>query len=161
MALHDLDMKRFGQWWRRQIRSGYGGLDVANRFGLDKYRRMTWRARLWSAWPLLVAGGGLAGSVAGSVPAQLAATLVFALWPAQLARIALRTWRNGQPPVVAFAYAWFTMLSFWPQMLGQWRYLTDRRRRGQTRLVEYERAITVPEQRECSPHQNGTGGTLL
>ena len=32
MTWHDLGMTRFRQWWRRQYRSGYNGLDIVTRF---------------------------------------------------------------------------------------------------------------------------------
>ena len=32
MTRHDLAMTRFRQWWRRQYRSGYNGLDILTRF---------------------------------------------------------------------------------------------------------------------------------
>ena len=134
MAWHDLGMTRFGQWWWRQVRGGYGGLDVVWRFGLEDYKRNNWRARFWSFWPVLIL---LSGSLAG----LLAALPVALLWPAQFARIALNTWRGGQPPRVSLAYAFFTMLSFWPQMLGQARYLMDRLQSRAPRLIEYKTAL--------------------
>lgn len=137
MAWHDLAMTRFGQWWRRQVRTGYGGLDVAQRFGLAGFRRNNWRARFWGAWPLLIA-------MAGAAMGWLAASLVFLLLPLQLARIALRTWRGGQPPGVAMAHAGLTMLSFWPQLLGQLRYLADRQQGRALRLIEHK-PVVVPE----------------
>lgn len=138
MAWHDLAMTRFGQWWRRQERGGYGGLDVARRFGLARFRRNGWRARFWSAWPVLAMAAG-----AGAGP--VAALAVLALFPWQLGRIALRTWRGGQPPRVALAYGFFTLLSFWPQMLGQGRYLLDRRRGRAPRLIEYKAVAGAPD----------------
>lgn len=141
MAWHDLGMTRFGQWWRRQVRSGYGGLDVAQRFGLVDFKRNIWRARFWSFWPALIfLSGGLAAWIAGGLSGLLAALLVFLLWPAQFARIALNTWRDGQPMHISFGYAFFTMLSFWPQMLGQLRYLMDKLQSRAPRLIEYKAA---------------------
>ncbi len=144
MALHDLAMSRFGQWWKRQIRNGYGGLDVANRFDLPRFRRNTLRARFWSAWPFLVVLAGVGvEAVAGAWPGWIAALMVFGLWPLQMARIGLRTWRQGQPPRIAIAYAFYTMLAFWPQMLGQMRYVLDRGRNRSPRLIEYKSASPV------------------
>lgn len=139
MAWHDLGMTRFGQWWRRQVRTGHGGLDVAQRFGLARFRRNNWRARFWTAWLLAFVAIGLGlmpweGTVFGPV----AALSLAVLWPLQLVRIAIRTWRQGRPPQVALAYAFFTMLSFWPQMLGQIGYFTDRQRGRPPRLIEYK-----------------------
>lgn len=133
MAWHDLAMTRFGQWWRRQIRGGYGALDVATRFGLPRFRKSVWRARFWSIWPFLVvlAGGmfGWGGALAS-----------FSLWLLQFLRIGLRAWQQGQPVRIALAYAFLIMLSFWPQMIGQVQYLFDRASSRGTRLIEYKRA---------------------
>lgn len=139
MAWHDLAMLRFGQWWKRQIRGGYGGLDVATRFDLPRFRRNNLRARFWSAWPLLVVLAGVGtGHLAGALFGWIAALGLFSIWPAQMVRIAARTWRQGQPLRIALAYAFFTMLSFWPQMLGQAGYLLDRVGRRAPRLIEYK-----------------------
>lgn len=157
MALHDLAMTEFAQWWKRQIRTGYGGLDVARRFGLPEYQRMTNRARFWSAWPFLALTAGLAANlVMGPEAAMVAALLVASIWPAQWMRIALRTWRSGQPINVALAYAWFTLLSFWPQTIGQWRYWNDQRLHRSLRLVEYKTPSRGLEQ-EGNLRKNSTG----
>lgn len=139
MAWHDLAMTRFGQWWRRQVRGGYGGLDVADRFGLPRFRRNTQRARFWSVWPVMVAavGSGI-GAIAGQAAGWLAGGTVFLLWPVQAMRISLRASRQGEPLHVALAYGFFTMLSFWPQMIGQTQYLADKARRRTPRLIEYK-----------------------
>lgn len=141
MAWHDLAMHRLGQWWRRQIRNGYGGLDVTRRFGLARFRRNILRARFWSLWPLLVAlAGSAAGMLAGPATGLATAALVFGLWPAQMMRIAWRAWRAGQPPDVALAFAFFTLLASWPQMLGQLGYLRDQRGGAGYRRFEYKSA---------------------
>lgn len=157
MVLHDLAMTHFGQWWTRQVRTGYGGLDVANRFGLRVFKHITYRARFWSAWPLVaIAASLITGLVMGLMPGVIAALLVLSIWPAQFIRIALRTWRKGQPVKIAFAYAWYTMLSFWPQMIGQLKYWIDQRMRRSIRLIEYK----LPSQgldEKNSRHEDSTG----
>lgn len=135
MARHDLAMTRFSQWWRRVVRFGHGSADVAQRFGVAKFRRQNARARAWAAW-LALTVAMLGAALAGWAP-LVPALVLLALWPAQVARIGIRTWRAGQPPGVALAYAVFTMLAFVPQVQGQLLYLADRvARRGQ-RLIEY------------------------
>lgn len=139
MALHDLAMTRFAQWWKRQIRTGYGSLDVATRFGLAAYKRITYRARFWSAWPLVVIGTStVTAFAAGPVPAIVAALLTISLWPTQWCRIAVRTFRGGHPFYVCVAYAFFTMISFWPQMVGQILYWNDRMAKRPIRLLEHK-----------------------
>jgi len=138
MAWHDLAMNRFGQWWRRQMRTGYGGLDVARRFGLAGFIRNNWRARFWSVWPFLVLMTGVFAAVSGGAGSIVAVMSVAMLWPLQLGRIAWRSWRNGQPPDIAIAYGYFTMLSFWPQMFGQIKYALDRFIGRGPCLIEYK-----------------------
>ena len=48
MASHDLAMMRFGQWWKRMVRIGYGSSDVAQRFGVARFRRSILRAWFWT-----------------------------------------------------------------------------------------------------------------
>lgn len=146
MAWHDLAMTRFGQWWQRQIRGGYGGLDVARRFGLSRFARHVMRARFWSAWPFLVVLAWFgAEALSGRDATWFVASVFFALWPAQAGRIAIRAWRQGQPFSIATAYALLTMISFWPQMIGQLQYLFDKARKHGVRLIEYKSVATCHE----------------
>lgn len=150
MAWHDLAMTRFSQWWHRQVRGGYGALDVASRFGLSRFRKQLWRARFWSAWPIYVV---LAGFVFG----WGGAAALFCLWPIQMLRIALRTQYQGHSAQVSFAYAFYTMLSFWPQMQGQWQYMLDRMSNRGARLIEYKQAEMTSRKNEIqgsSAHGN-------
>ena len=62
------------------------------------------------------------------------------LWFAQFARIAIRMSTAGHPVGLATLYAFFIMLSQWPQMLGQLLYWADRHRNRPFRLVEYKTA---------------------
>ena len=141
MALHDLAMTRFGQWWRRTVRTGYGSMDVAHRFGIATFAQINWRARIWSAWlALLLAGGAVAGIAPDSSLVRLMVVLIFIVWPAQWLRIALRTWRNGQTFRTSIAYAFFIMIAFLPQIVGQITYFSDRLRNRSFRLVEYKSA---------------------
>lgn len=154
MAWHDLAMTRFGQWWRRQVRNGYGGLDVVRRFGLARYRRSLWRVRFWSAWPLLVIAAAVGvDAVAGRLLGALAATAACALWPFQCTRIALRTRQQGHALSLSMAHAFFTMVSYWPQMLGQMRYLMDRSVGRSLRLIEYKEAAVQGAHERPKPVQ--------
>ncbi len=139
MAWHDLAMTKFDQWWKRMIRFGYGSMDVAVRFGLPRFRRNNLRARAWALW--LLAAGWLAmwSAIDPSSGVRTIATVgVLCLWPLQCCRIAFRTWRRGQAPDLSAAYAFFIMLSLWPQFLGQLLFLYDRYRKRSFRLVEYK-----------------------
>ncbi len=142
MAWHDLAMVSFGQWWKRMARFGYCSMDLANRFGMPRYRRNNLRVRWWMTWLATVA---MVGSLAVTLPLQGVGTLLtltlFSLWPAQLCRIAYRTFSKGQALDLAAAYAFFIMVAFLPQMAGQLMYWNDLLRRRSPRLIEYKAPI--------------------
>lgn len=143
MALHDADMTRITQWWKRMVRLGYGGSDVARRFekGRGHNSSLLRSARIWGiGWPLFVvaaaAGGFLLG---GSLIGFLALGAVLAILPLQMLRVASgarRQWGPGRP---ALAYGVLTMLAKWAHLAGQARYRRDRRAGRHLSLIEYRR----------------------
>lgn len=149
MAFHDLAMSRFGQWWRRTIRFGYGSMDVAARFGLPRFRRDNLRAHWWMLWLvtmlisvlLAVAVPPLRGSCI------LLTLILLGLWLAQLCRITYRTLMKGQPFDLAAAYALFISIGFLPQMAGHLMYWNDRLRKRYYRLIEYKAPIDSSSRR--------------
>ena len=149
MAWHDLAMVRFGQWWKRMVRFGYGSSDVGLRFGLPRFRRNNLRTRLWALW--LFASFAV-GVIAVNFPTRgvgaSAELVLLILWPLQLSRIALRTWRRGQPFALAVAYAISIMISYLPQIVGQMLYWSDRTRNRSFRLVEYKTANRASTRRD-------------
>ena len=141
MALHDADMHRFAQWWRRDVRTGYGSLDIATRFpdtSHGAFVAMVRRARLWSAvFPLSVLVAGLTGGLlAGWAGALIGAGLVALAAPAQVARQALRYHRRGLPWHASLRAAGINLIGKWAQALGHRRYRRDRAARKMPRLIE-------------------------
>ncbi|MFO0999327.1 MAG: glycosyltransferase [Planctomycetaceae bacterium] len=143
MTLHDAALTRFSSWWKRERRGGYGGLDVHFRTALDsqsyfaKHVRSTW---FWSlGWLcflclMLVIGGiadGAVGLICGGL-LWLIATMI------QVARIALRYRRPQVSASDSFRLAALTLLSKWPQMLGQIAWFRDRWLGRHPRLIEYK-----------------------
>ncbi len=63
MTLHDAAMTRFGQWWRRTVRSGYGLAQCAYLHRATPQEDWSWetrRASLWGVWlPLACHAVGL------------------------------------------------------------------------------------------------------
>lgn len=141
MAWHDLAMTRFSQWWTRQIRGGYGGLDVAIRFGIAKHKRNAIRVCVWGFWTiaLLTIAGLMVYYRHSCLYAGLFCALL-SLWVAQMARIWLNVSRREEiSNSKAVAYAWFTMVSYWAQFFGQMKYVTDAWFRRPRRLIEYKK----------------------
>jgi len=153
MTWHDSAMLRFGQWGRRQFRTGYGGLDYSTRFGRgagrdDPFGRQVRSARLWGlGWPLALAvAPGVAAAAVGPFAAALAALGLVAAPAAQAARIATRHRRRDPAGglALAAAYGALTMVSKPLQAAGQLAYLRDRRAGRHARLIEYKAAAAAP-----------------
>ena len=143
MALHDAAMTRFGQWWKRAVRGGYGGMDVAVRFekGEGAFSRQVSSARLWAVgWPLVVlAITGTAWALGGWRVAGLTAVLTLAALPMQMARVGVKGFRKCGDARTAVAYGVLMMLSKWAHLQGQYRYWRDRREGRCLSLIEYKR----------------------
>ena len=144
MATHDAAMKSFSHWWRREIRAGYGGLDVATRFenGNGNFSRQIRSARIWGiGFPLAFAVVTTTlGAVYGWRIAVPAACIILCAWFLQVLRIAIKTIRRGRTLKFSLVYAFLLMLAKWAQLIGQFRYLTDRRSGQKPRLIEHKSA---------------------
>jgi glycosyltransferase involved in cell wall biosynthesis/GT2 family glycosyltransferase len=144
MTLHDAAMTRFGQWWRRNVRAGYGTLDVNRRFevgGERIYGKLVRSATMWAlGWPILIVLAWTVGaSRFGAKTGAILAAIVFAALPLQVARQSLKSLAQGKAPRVALAYGFFTMLSKWAWFVGQIKYVRDRWRGHGLQLIEYKR----------------------
>jgi glycosyltransferase involved in cell wall biosynthesis len=154
MTLHDAAITRLGQWWRRQVRGGYGALDVYRRFNVDGERlfaKPTRSAALWATlWPAAVIVAGLIGLAFGGRPAGFAAAgVVFAALPLQIARLSARTFFQGARPRTALAYGTLTMLAKWAWFFGQLQYRRQQLRGPRMQPMEYK---------QLSPRRAEVGG---
>ncbi|GAA4131495.1 glycosyltransferase [Aminobacter aganoensis] len=130
MTLHDANIRRLGQWWSRSKRAGHAFAEVAHRhLGLPEgiWGRNVLRAVFWGCVLPLVA---LFGAVAWT-PAFL---LLFAAYPLQIARIAMRE-GGGR---TAWLYATFALLAKFPEMQGVAQYALNRLMGRRQRLIEYK-----------------------
>jgi glycosyltransferase involved in cell wall biosynthesis len=130
MAVHDANLFRFGQWWRRTMRGGYAYAHGAYLHGSGPDRHFLWESRrawLWGFWlPLgclamaLVVPGGWVGSL---------------IYPAQLLRLSAR--RDGSASQ-RLKLAFFQVLARFPEAWGQIRFMHDRLLGRQARLIEHK-----------------------
>lgn len=142
MTLHDAQMTRFSQWWRRAVRTGWAFAEGAARMGGSPERyNMRETRRIW-IWGGVVPLAGLLGAatlaLTGGVPWPAPVLLTAALYPAMAARIALRKRREGAAWGDALAYGFFTMLGKFAEIQGALRYLRTRRRGETARIIEYK-----------------------
>lgn len=124
MALHDIAMTKFSQWWRRTKRHGHAVAEGAALHGAgpEGYCRKEVRRALF--WGLVLPLVSIAMAVALS-PWALIALLA---WPGQV----LRLKRRGENWTQAF----FLTLGKLPEAQGILGYHLNRRRRAQ--IIEYK-----------------------
>ncbi len=155
MTRHDLNMTRFREWWRRQLRVGYHGLDVESRFpptpGPDGtcppslFGASLRRARVWGiGWPVLVAVGmAVAWQWRGEMVALGVLACGVAILGAQAARLAWRVRRRVTRPSDALVHGGLMVLEKWANLSGQVSYRIDRARGRTARLIEYKQATAA------------------
>lgn len=131
MTLHDANITRFGQWWRRATRAGHAYAEVAARhanspcaiWGANVRRALLWGLALLAA---ILAAAALVH------PASLALLL---LYPLQVARIA---WRERAIGRSGWAYALFVTLAKFPEAQGVVRFHAGRLLRRRAGIIEYK-----------------------
>lgn len=123
MTQHDAAILRFGQWWNRALRGGFGYAQVhqvTGRTNFPLYGRQLRSAAIW------VVGVPLFGLVLAFLArSPLPLLLPPALWAAQVARIAIR---RGPGSLWSWQSASLLMIAKVPELLGATRYLLQRER---------------------------------
>lgn len=132
MTLHDAAMTRFGQWWKRNIRTGYGFAQGAAMHGRPPERHSVKQVRSNYAWglalPLII--------LALAWPTYGLSALLILLYPLLVWKVARATrGRFGQD---AWLYGRSCALSKFPQVWGQLRYVVFRLLGRRSRVIEYK-----------------------
>jgi len=136
MTLHDANILRFGQWWKRTLRSGHAYAEgyVLHRRDPGRFCAKQVRSNIiWGAILPLVVLGLLPFSV------RLSA-LAFAAHAVLAARVFLSTRRRGFSRADAGLFSAFVVLGKLPSALGQLRYFWHRLRGRRSSLIEYKGA---------------------
>lgn len=132
MALHDAAMTRFGQWWKRNVRSGHAYAEGAAMHGTPPERHFVRDVRSNWVW----------GAIVPIVAVALAwitrgwSLLLLGAYPLLVAKIAIRARQNNAP--MPWAWAFFTVLGKFPHALGQLKYRVNSWSGKRTRLIEYK-----------------------
>ncbi len=142
MALHDADMTRFSQWWKRTRRGGHA-------FAEQAYLHPGARSPDWSrTCRSIIAWGGLlpliaisAAALASVMPWMLVVTaLAGMLYPAKMLQIAMAKRAAGVPPRLAAMIGFLFMFGKIPQLLGLIEFHRNRRRGRSSAIIEYKGA---------------------
>jgi GT2 family glycosyltransferase len=132
MTLHDAAIYRFGQWWKRMVRGGYAFAQGVALHGAPPELHGVLESRRAWMW-----GVGVPVALLVLIPMiGWWALLVLVAYPLQVIRLALR----GRRPSVRENWwrAGALVLSKFPEVIGQLRFILDRFRRVQSRLIEYK-----------------------
>jgi glycosyltransferase involved in cell wall biosynthesis len=135
MTLHDADMRRFVQWWRRAVRAGHAYAEGFARHGRGPERFNARELLSILAWGLLgpVAALALAWWTYG-ISVLLMVMAYGALW----LRVRRHRLRAGDPPDRASLYARSCVVGKFAQLVGAARYFWNRLRGRKTGIIEYK-----------------------
>jgi glycosyltransferase involved in cell wall biosynthesis len=131
MTFHDAALYRFGQWWKRMLRGGYAYALIASLHGAPPERLWVAECRRGWIWGLYIPLAALL-LCAWLGWLGLLLLLIYPLQVARLARAGRHTAREN------WLRAGSLVLSKFPEMLGQLKFLRDRLRRAQSRIIEYK-----------------------
>jgi glycosyltransferase involved in cell wall biosynthesis len=131
MTVHDAAMTRFGQWWRRAVRTGYAFGQGAYLHGALPERHFVWESRrawFWGIWlPVVCLGAVIAFGPWGWV--------TWLIYPLQMLRLMART--RG-PLRQRALLALFQVVGRFPEGIGQMKFLRDRLFGLQKVIIEYK-----------------------
>ncbi|HEV2275799.1 MAG TPA: glycosyltransferase family 2 protein, partial [Acidobacteriaceae bacterium] len=138
MTGHDLEMTRWSQYWRRATRAGHAYAEVSRRFraSADPF----WIAESRGNW---LRGGFWILSLAAAVVALARTPIPLAVWISLAGLLAMRSawknrWKAPGKPGLLLAYGVHSHLQQLPIFLGQLKYVLNRRRGRQGKLIEYK-----------------------
>jgi cellulose synthase/poly-beta-1,6-N-acetylglucosamine synthase-like glycosyltransferase len=131
MTIHDAAIYRFGQWWRRMLRGGYGFAQASALHGAPPECHGVLESRRAWIWGFCIPVLTIILFILGGAWALLL-LLVYPVQMVRLARLGKRSaWQNPWRAVAL-------VLSKFPEVLGQMKYFLDRYRRVQSGLIEYK-----------------------
>lgn len=139
MTLHDLDMHTISQYWRRSVRTGYAYAEISARYARTddplwkaESRSNIIRGAFWTCAPILA----LVFSILLHSPFPFALFLVAAL--ALFARTAAKVSGRTSSLKLLLAYSLHSHLQQIPILIGQIRFHRQRRRGGNSAIIEYK-----------------------
>lgn len=133
MALHDVAMHRFSQWWKRAMRGGHAYAEGAYLHGALSERHYVFESRRLVTWGLL-----LPTLAVGAAPFASGLSLLLLLaYPFNVVRIALRLRKSGESR--PWTVAAFLVLDKFPGAIGWLRFHWGRLVGNRARIIEHKR----------------------
>ncbi len=135
MTLHDAQMFKFAQWWKRNVRAGHAFAEGAAMHGGEPERHWVKESRSNWLWGLLVPSA----AILMAFITHGWSLLLFLVYPILGFRI-YRYLRQQLPGKPAAFYALFCVLGKFPQVQGQLQFYCNRLLNKRSTLVEYKTA---------------------
>jgi len=140
MTLHDAQMARFGQWWKRSVRAGYAYAEGAALHGAPPERHWVKETRSIRLWGIIIPS--LAGLAA--LPTHGVSLLLLGGYPLMTYRIYQYACGTGLSSADAWLFAGSCMLAKLPQAQGQIRFYWGKLFKQPSRLIEYNTPAPLP-----------------
>ena len=141
MGFHDVDITRFGQWWKRTRRTGHAYAELAYRHPDARNPNWPRTAQSIMFWggvmPLALCGAATLGIFLGP-RWWLLAVLFLIPWPLRMLQIFVRKLRRGLGMKVAGAAGVLLMLGKVPQLIGLVEYHINRLMGRASQLIEHK-----------------------
>lgn len=136
MTLHDADMRRLSQWWRRAKRCGYGYAQVGQLHGAAPVHKFRTERRRVITWGMVVPA-----AVVALAPMTFGTSLLLSsVYPFRAARIAQRSLKSGLPARASVAWGLSCAFASFPEALGLTKYHIDRMFKRAPTIIEYKGA---------------------
>ncbi|HEY9811866.1 MAG TPA: glycosyltransferase family A protein [Halomicronema sp.] len=136
MTLHDAQMLKLSQWWKRNVRAGHAFAEGAAMHGGEPERHWVKESRSNWLWGLLVP----TVAILMAFVTHGWSLLLFLTYPLLSFRI-YRYMRHTLPQKPAAIYAFFCVLGKLPQVQGQLQFYLNRLFNKRSTLVEYKTAL--------------------
>ncbi|MBS0197394.1 MAG: glycosyltransferase [Planctomycetes bacterium] len=139
MAWHDVGITRFGQWWRRAVRSGFGAAEgwfLYDSATGAELRRRTLRAAFWGGLIPALLVASLAIAIWSRLGWFLAGGLM-SLWALNFVRLFTRELTRRHRWRDAMAIAAFSVIGKFAELRGVIEYWQRRLSGSRARLIEY------------------------
>jgi GT2 family glycosyltransferase len=131
MTLHDAAITRFGQWWKRTLRSGHAYAEGAHLHGASPVRHVVKESRRIWIW-----GFGIpVVTVSLVVWLGMWGMSLLLIYPVQIVRLALSGIRSAREN---WWRALFLVLGKFPEAIGQLKFVYNRLTGKTAHLIEYK-----------------------
>ncbi|MDX2244392.1 MAG: glycosyltransferase family A protein [Leptolyngbyaceae cyanobacterium bins.302] len=140
MTLHDAQMTRFSQWWKRSVRAGYAYAEGAFLHGAPPEQHWVKETRSIRLWGIVIP----AISWLAALPTHGLSLLLLAGYPLMTYRIYQYACKIGRDRQDARLFAASCMLAKFPQAQGQIRFYWGRLFKQPSQLIEYNIPSPTP-----------------